>query len=186
MTTPLYPIIEKIVSDEWIKLDREKITPWVFMTAGAPFQIEDYYGKKILYQGIEFEGGARDVFWNRYIEPFIERVIDFIVNESLRLSEERNQNPKLMLLEAGCLLKSLVQKVYLRMIEIDRQLRGKGHPHSVPVKNVDGKISAMEQFINRRIDAEVSMVKTKLKVNEIYNKYPFIFWVIPLVISIAS
>ncbi len=185
MATPLYPIIEKIVSDEWTKLDREKITPWAFMTAGPPFQVEDYFGKMISYQGIEFEGSPRDVFWGRYIEPFIEHIIDFVVNESLRLSEERNQNPKLVLPEVGGLLKSLVQNAYARMAEIDRRLRGKGYPQNVALQNTDGKVTAMEKFINERIDSEIAMVRTNLKINEIYNKHPFLFWVVALIIGAA-
>lgn len=183
MATPLYPIIEKIVSDEWIKLDRETITPWAFMTAGPLFQVEDYYGKTISYQGIEFEGSPRDVFWGRYIEPFIEHIIDFVINESLRLSEERNQNPKLVLPEVGGLLKLLVQKAYARMAEIDRRLMGKGYEQNVPLKNTDEKALSMDKFINERIDSEIAMVKTNLKINEIYNKHPFLFWVAALVIG---
>jgi hypothetical protein len=77
------------------------------MTAGPLFQIKDFYGKTIAYQGIEFEGSPRHVFWGRYVEPFLEDVVDKIVNEALRLAEQKNQDTATVLADVSGLLKSL-------------------------------------------------------------------------------
>jgi len=75
VATALYPLIEKLVEDEWVKLERDQITPWAFMTAGPPFRVKDFYWREISYQGIEFEGSPCEVFWGRYIEPFLEDIV---------------------------------------------------------------------------------------------------------------
>lgn len=128
MQTELFPIIQKIIDDAWVKLDREQITPWAFMTAGPLFTVQDFYGKKISYQGIEFDGSARLVFWGRYIEPFLEDITCSLVKQTIQLSKEKGQNTKLALTNLKDLLNALVYKSFSRMAEIDRNLRGKATP----------------------------------------------------------
>lgn len=181
MPTPLYLILEKLVDDEWIRLDREKITPWVFMTAGPLFKVTDFYGKTISYQGIEFEGSPRHVFWGRYIEPFIEDIVDKTTKAALRLANEKHQDPELVLAEIAALLKSLARRAYWRMAEIDQRLRGKGRPESVRLRDTTSEQTNTDSFIDRRISAESAMCKPKLRVNTFYNEHPFLFWLIALV-----
>lgn len=183
MATPLYPLLEKIVDDAWERLDREKITPWFFMTAGPPFKVNDFYGKTISYQGIEFEGSPRLVFWGRYIEPFLEDIVDKVVREALRLATERGQDPRTVLPEAAGLLKSLARRAYARMTEVDRRLRGKGYPESVHPRSAASEQGAMEVFIDRRVGAEVAMSKPRLRINTFYNEHPFLFWLIALLVG---
>lgn len=186
MGTPLHPLIEKLVEDAWVKLDREQITPWMFMTAGPPFRCTDFYGQQISYQGIEFEGSPRHVFWGRYIEPFLEELVDRAVNETLRLSVERKQDAKLTLPEAAEILKSVVHRAYHRMADVDRRLRGKGFPESVPLRSTDSEVSAIEEFIDRRISAELAMQKPRLRINNFYNEHPFLFWLIALLVGAVA
>ncbi len=185
MATPLYPIIEKTVDDAWVKLDREQITPWAFITAGPKFQVTDFYGRTISYQGILFEGTARQVFWGRYIEPFLEDVAGKIINETLRLAAEKGQDPRLCLPETAGLLKSIARRAFARMAEIDRRLRGTGNPQSVPLRDTASELGAVEEFIDRRIAAELAMIRPRFKVNEFYNEHPFLFWFIALLVGAA-
>ena len=186
MTTPLYSLIEKLVEDSWVVLDQKQITPWVFMTAGPLFKCTDFYGRQISYQGIAFSGSARLVFWTRYIEPFLENIIDHVVTETLRLSAEKKQNPKLTLLEASSLLKSLIHRAYGGMADIDRRLRGKGDPKSVPLRSTDSEVAGMEQFLDRRINAELAMLRPWRRINEFYNEHQFLIWLIGSLITIAG
>ncbi|MDH3504429.1 MAG: hypothetical protein OEM58_07870 [Nitrospirota bacterium] len=156
------------------------------MTAGPLFKCTDFYGRQISYQGIEFSGSARDVFWTRYIEPFLENIIDHVVTETLRLSAEKRQDPKLTLLEASSLLKSLIHRAFRRMADVDRRLCGKGYPEKVPLRNTDSEIAGMEQFLDQRIIAELAMNKPRHWINEFYDEHPFLFWLIGFLITAAG
>lgn len=70
MPTPLYPTFRKRITDAFEQLDRQQVTPWAFMTAGPPFQVNRFDGTEVAYPGIKFEGSPREVFWSGYIEPF--------------------------------------------------------------------------------------------------------------------
>jgi len=187
MPTPLHPLIEKLVEESWVVLNRDQITPWAFMTAGPLFKVTDFYGREIAYQGVEFEGSPREVFWTRYIEPFLENIIEQVVTETLRLSEEKKQDSKLTLLEASSLLKSLIHRAYSRMAEINYTLRGgRKNPEKFQLRKTDSKIVAMEKFLDRRITSELAMLKPRLRVNEFYYKHPFLFWLIGFLLTVAG
>lgn len=183
MATPLYPIIEKSVDDAWLVLEREQITPWTFMTAGSRFQVTDFYGRTISYQGVLFEGSPRQVFWSRYIEPFLEDLVGRVINDTLRVAIDRNQDARLCLPEAAGLLKSVARRAFARMADIDRRLLGQGNPLSVPLRNTASELAAIEEFIDRRVTAELAMIRPRFKVNQLYNEHPFLFWFIALLVG---
>ena len=158
MSSPLFDLLHKFVEDEWLKLDRQQITPWAFLTDGPPFHVKDFYAHSISYKGILFEGSPRQVFWNRYIEPFLEDLGLRTLDEALRLSANRRQDPRLPLEEATGLLKSVVRRAFARMADIDRRLRGHGFPSSVPIMNVEGHIASVERFMSDRLKAELQML----------------------------
>ena len=183
MATLLFPILEKAVDDIWIRLEREQITPWAFLTAGPPFHVKDFYGKSISYQGIEFEGSPRHVYWARYLEPFLEDATEKIVKETLVLAKEKRQDARPSLNEVAGLLKALTRRAYNRMADIDRRLIGKGYPESVPLRNTEAEVAEMELFIDRRINAEIAMQRPQWKINQFYNEHPFLFWFITLIVG---
>jgi hypothetical protein len=158
MPSPLFGLINKFVEDEWVKLDRQQITPWAFITAGPPFRVTDFYGHSISYQGILFEGSPEHVFWGRYIEPFLEDLVIRTMEETLRLASARRQDARQAMQEAGGLLKSVVRRAFSRMADIDRRLRGRGYPQSVSIRNVEGNVGMMERFVDERVRSELKML----------------------------
>ena len=183
MPTPLYPLLEQYVQVAWIRLDREAITPWAFLKAGPPFRVNDFYGKTISYQGIEFDGSARHVFWARYIEPFLEDLIEKTMQETIRLAAEKHQDPRLCLPEAAGLLTGLCRKAFARMADIDQRLRGRGQPQTVQRRDVGREVSSMEEFIDRRLKSELLMIRKPSRINELYHQHPFWFWFLALLIG---
>lgn len=175
MTSPLYLLIERHVEDAWVRLEREQITPWVFMTAGPLFEIRDFYGNQISYQGIEFEGSPRHVFWGRYIEPFLEDLVDRVVKQTLQLAAEKRQDGRVALPEVAGLLKAVIRRTYSRMADIDRRLRGKGFPENVTLRNIASEVGQMESLVDRRIATELSTLRRRHRINEFYNDHPFLF-----------
>ena len=185
MESNLYHKIEKFINDEWIKLDQNQITPWISMTAGPAFHCKTFYGKDINYQVDEYNGSLQHVFWNRYIEPFIEDIVARAIEYTVTLCKKKNQSSKAPLNEVEKLLKSLSVKTYERMADIDQRLRGKGNPQFVKKRDTFSEQSAMEDLITKAVAKEKNMIKKMLWIREFYSNYPFIFWFIALAVGIA-
>ena len=184
MTTPLYPILAKYIEDEWIRLERNQITPWAFMNTEPPFRCKDFYGKEIPYQGIGFEGSPNHVFWGRYIEPFLEDITERTVQETINLAKDKQQKANEPLIEVSALLKALARRTYDRMATIDQRLLGEGFPEKITLKNVDDKFASMSNFIDQRINSELAMTKRKCSINDFYNNQPFLFWFIASILAV--
>ena len=172
----LTTLMAKTIEDEWVRLERDSITPWAFMPSGRPFQCKDFHGKAISYQGVKFTGSPEHVFWGRYIEPFLEDIVGRMVKETLRLGLEKGQKVQKPLLEVGDLLKSIARRAYNRMAEIDQALRGEGFPQRVSRKNVDSKVLKMNEFIDARIRAEIAMADQRDKKAARYIRLKTLRW----------
>jgi len=157
MATPLYPTFQKRIDDAVERLLTKQVDPWAFFNAGPPIRISRFDGRSIAYQGVGFEGSPREVFWSRYIEPFLEDIAVQEMTAAVAAARERGVDAKLLLPEVEGLLLSNCKKVFNRMAEIDQRLRGKGYPQSVQRRPIDDKYSRMEKFIQIRIKAEIEM-----------------------------
>jgi hypothetical protein len=141
-TTPLYPIMRRLVHD----LDRitsEKLMKWRMFCAKWLLHVEDYYGKPIHYEGVKFEGSPRLVFWERFMEPFLENGIVNALNKIYEECVSRNLDPSEYLEEMKELLRLWIQKTYTDMSRTDQVLRGEGNPNSVQAVDISTKISSM-------------------------------------------
>jgi hypothetical protein len=161
MATPLYPTFEQRVDDAVERILTKQVEPWAFFNAGPPMRVTRFDGRGIAYQGIEFEGSPREIFWSRYIEPFLEDLTVQEISAAVAAARERGVDAKLLLPELEGLLLSSCKKVFNRMAEIDQRLRGKGFPQSVRQRSIEDKYSRMKEFIERRIRAEIEMWQPK-------------------------
>jgi hypothetical protein len=186
MTTPLYPTFRKRVNDAVEQLIKQQVTPWFFLTAGPPFRIKYFDGKQIAYEGIAFDGSARDVFWSRYIEPFLEDLCISEITTAVSMAKERGVDGRLLLPELQVLLSSGCHKVYTHMADVDRRLRGKGYPDKVNLRSIEREFQAMSEFIDERIRGELAMWKPKSRVQSWYERNTFWVWAIGIVLSIAA
>jgi hypothetical protein len=145
--TPLYPVMRRYVH-ELDRITSEKLMKWRMFCSKWSLHVEDYYGKPIHYEGVKFEGSPRLVFWDRFIEPFLE---NGIVNALTKIHEEclsRNLDPGEYLEEMKELLRLWIQKTYIDMARTDQVLRGKGNPNSVQAVDVSSKISSMYEYLD--------------------------------------
>src|ERR1700724_42620 len=97
MTTPLEPTFRKFINDSIEQLLKQQVTPWAFFAAGPSFQIKSFDGRLIAYQGVEFEGSPRLVFWSRYIEPFLEELCISQIGRAVSMAKERDVDARLLL-----------------------------------------------------------------------------------------
>ena len=143
----LYPItFQKIKALDIVISD--KLMALKMFSARWKLQTTNYYGKEIHYEGILFEGTPEIVFWDNFIEPFLENGVIDILNATYQMCAEKNLEPHTYINEACDILKRLNQKTYKTMSRTDQILRGNGYPDSVTPKNVDDKIKNMDSFID--------------------------------------
>ncbi len=148
--TPLYPVMRRFVH-ELDRITSKTLLKWRMSCAKWLLHVEDYYGKPIHYEGVEFEGSPRLVFWDRFIEPFLE---NGIVNALRKIREEcvsRNLEPGEYLEEMKEVLRLWIQKTYIDMARTDQVLLGKGNPNSVQAVDVSPKISSMYEYLDSEI-----------------------------------
>ena len=186
MTTPLYPAFEKRIDDSVDRILKNQIDPWVFFNTGYPLNLTGFDGRTIAYQGIEFEGSPRDVYWVRYIEPFLEELA--VQQIALAVEEARNRkvDGRQLLLEIQGLLFSGCAKIFNRMAQIDQCLLGKGFPQSVPLRPIDQEYELMQNFIEKHICAELEMWKPDRRFETWYEHNKFLTWAIGILIGAAG
>jgi hypothetical protein len=186
MASPLFPLLQKFVEDEWVKLQARQITPWAFFNSHVGKICVDFHGAEIGSGGLEFSGSIRDRFWRGYIEPFLEDITCRAFEYARRVAAERHQRLAPALRETGGMLISLTRRAYSRMAEIDQRLRGKGNPESVPRYSPEVELADMERFIVRHLNAELATLGVLRQVEDTYKRYPLVFKVIGLVIAFAA
>jgi len=139
-----------IIFEEFKHLVKEQVAPWVFFRTGK-FRIKKFDGGCISYSGIEFEGSPRLVFWQGCIEPFVEDVIKRMIEETIRLAKDKNVQLSAVLGSTKANLSGGIRTLYSKMQEVDRRLRGKGYPKSVPKRDVSFEVKKMNDFLDRQI-----------------------------------
>ena len=160
MATPLYPTFEKRIDDAVDQILHKQVDPWAFFNVGRPTQLMRFDGRSVGTiggQAIAFEGSPREIFWSRYIEPFLEDLAVQEIDAAVTAAREREVDGKQLLLEVEGMLLSGCKKVFTRMAQIDQRLLGKGYPKSVPLRPIEDKYNPIKEFIETRIRAEIEM-----------------------------
>jgi hypothetical protein len=161
--TPLYPQVSRKINDFFITLDREKITPWIFLNTGKPLNLVGLRGEKISYEGVAFEGSPRDVFW-QFIPPFLSDFIAEMVEYVFKECKENGVEPEEYLDELALLLKEVSEKIYNRMAEIERSLRGKGNPATVALQDTTPYLESASALILMNIlMVRIDFIRQELK-----------------------
>jgi len=149
-------------------------------------RVTRFDGRSIAYQGIEFQGSPREVFWSRYIEPFLEDLTVQEIAAAVATARERGVDAKQLLSEVEGLLLSSCKKVFNRMADIDQRLHGKGYPRSVPLRAIEDKYEPMKEFIERRIRAEIEIWRPKRRHEGWYERNKFLVWLIGTIVGVGS
>jgi hypothetical protein len=157
-STPLLPVTRQKIDTYRLTLTQNKLTPWRWFNFRG-VEITDFYGKPISISGCRFESSEMLVFW-KFIGPFLENAIVATLDETLETCRARNYEPEPVLRETAMLLRGhLIDPIYREMAQIERALRGKGNPKSVPLRDVTDEIGDMERFLTGRISEFIVGVK---------------------------
>jgi hypothetical protein len=188
-TTPLYAKTKQKIEDFYVDIERNKLTPWAFLRTGKMQEVKDYYGRSIRYQGVEFEGSPSIVFWEGFIEPFLEHGIIDILEQVADEAKKSNLNPEACINEAVGLLAGRISAVYYLMAEIDQKLRGKGYPETAKRRDVSEKIKKMDDYLQEQQKAIVAIAKSQSKPaleEKFFQTNTFKFIVIPLLAILVT
>lgn len=150
MTTPLYPTFRKRIDDAAEQIIQQQVTPWSFLNSGHPFRVKKFDGREIAYEGIGFEGSPRNVFWSRYIDPFLEALAIQEITAAVSLGRERNVDARLLLPEVQSLLIAASRRVFSQMAEVDRRLLGRGFPEQIALRSVEREAQSISGFIEEQ------------------------------------
>ena len=184
MTTPLYPTFKKRVHDAVDQLIKKQVTPWAFFNSGHPFRIQAFDNRPISYGSTGgFESAPHQVFWSRYIEPFLEDLCLTEIKAAIEMAQHRGVDGKLVLSELRDLLSAGCLRVYKRMADIDRRLRGRGFPDKVQIRPIDRELAVMNEFIDEHINAELEMWKPTPQPSVLFKRLSFWQWFIGIVIA---
>jgi hypothetical protein len=160
MASPLYPTFQKRVADACDALILKQVDPWIFMTSSG-LRVTNFSGDQIAYSGIGFEGSPQIVFWSRYIEPFMEDIAVKEFDAARSLSAERKVDAASVLREVHGLLTSHFERIFLRMADVDRRLRGKGFPERIGLRGINREVGQIRVFLDEHLAAELKMAPSR-------------------------
>lgn len=176
-----------VISEEFKRLIKEQIDPWIFFNSKG-IRAKRFVGKDISISGVTFEGSSRLVFWQGYIEPFIEDIIKKKLEETVFLANAKKVAVPAVLSSTKANLSGGINTVYHKMQDIDRRLRGKGYPESVPKRDISSEIKKMNDFLDRQTktyeDLTFQVPESGLK--RWHQENPHWVWIIPIIIAIIA
>jgi hypothetical protein len=180
----LQPKINYNIDEEFSRLIDEKIAPWAFFNTGEMPQITNHHGKTIRYSGVKFEGSPNLVFWDSFIDPFMQSIIVEKIDWAIELANSTTIPAHNILEMIESRLKIKIQKTYLRMSEIDQRIRGEGFPKRVQRRDVSDKVNLMYIFLEDHICSAKQLYHRGFSLNRLYQDHPFWFWLIGLVAAV--
>jgi hypothetical protein len=155
-------------------------------------KVNNFHGKPIAYNGLAFSGSPVLVFWNGYIEPFLEDIAFRAIDLTMSAAKDRGIGLRQPLLEVQGQLYSLCRRTFDRMASIDQRLRKAGVLDEVPLRSTVNELARMHQFIDRRIEAELSAIALPAtpgvwkRVNQWHKDNQLLFWAIPTSVAIIG
>jgi hypothetical protein len=116
---------------------------------------------------------------------------------AVELCQERHVDARAVLPEVQGLLLSGCTKVFIRMAEVDRRLRGKGFPTSVPLRPIENELNQITAFIQTHVSAELELwgsisfaskpSETETSwINSWHKRNPGRAWALTLTVAVCS
>lgn len=111
-----------------------------------------YINKKIYpWSGVSFTGSPRAVFWDRYIEPFLEDCTERLINLIGKESEHNKLNTKAELDILSHYMRNLFSQIYNEMASADQRMMNMGSCHQKNKEDVTQEIIHMNHYLDQHI-----------------------------------
>ncbi|WP_321403896.1 hypothetical protein [Maridesulfovibrio sp.] len=123
--TPIYPrVLDRlIIKDAEIQ---RLITSWLFISEGPGLDIKLPDGRYIQYRGIRFNGSPQHIFWFEFLPTLLDHTIREELKKTAELAKSTSVSVEQSVAEVVGLLNNLVQRAYIRAVDVDRSLMGDG------------------------------------------------------------
>jgi len=167
----LIPKIKKLTKKEEGQIIKNQITPWLTGFAAGKLKVKKFDKTLIKCSGILFSGSIRSLFWNNYIEPFLEDVTDRLIKKIAEECLANNLEIKTELHELSKNLQGMYKNVYEAMSRTDQKLRGNGFPNSVPKRDITNEIANMDTYLQQQITMEIAKYNERKKLDNLKQKY---------------
>jgi hypothetical protein len=152
----LTPVIEKIRHDlgnRYVFLDHYKLTRFMMARASNhDLEIINCRGQRISAGlGFAFEDSLRSQFWT-FIRPCLEDSIQESCDAVEKVLPEYSRTDRMASLDSlQAALNGFIERIYRRMIELDRLMRGKGNPSSVKPYDATPEIKSAHELIAHKV-----------------------------------
>lgn len=147
--TPAAESIRHNLETRYQLLDRDKLTRWqMARAANIDLRIADCRGKEIgVGLGTAFEGSTRQVFWN-FMKPCLDDSIQETCNELETAIAGYSEAQRRMTIDTVELqLRGFVSRIYERMVQLDRLMRGNGFPDRIEPRDPTAEIQSFHELI---------------------------------------
>ena len=142
--TKLFAITRKKVCDFYETILNDKLWPWRFYdTHGV--RVTRHNGQIISSKG-KFGGTIKLVFWEGFIEPFLEDAIEEVLQQTAKTCRELKPDSGPYIRETVSLLRGFTESIYKEMVRIDWGLTGRGDPRGIIPESVQDKIVKMNRY----------------------------------------
>ncbi len=119
--------------------------------ASGKGHITTFEGKICSWSGVGFEGSPREVFWGRYIEPFLEDSTERLIRLVAEESEKNKLNIRLELDTLSNHMRGMYARIYSEMADADQRMLGKGFPEKIDRKDITSEIIIMSHYLDQHI-----------------------------------
>ncbi|WP_319760094.1 hypothetical protein [Maridesulfovibrio sp.] len=83
-------------------------------------------GRHIQYRGIRYHGSPQHIFWFEFLPTLLDHTIREELKKTAELAKSTSVSVEQSVAEVVALLNNLVQRAYIRAVDVDRSLMGDG------------------------------------------------------------
>jgi hypothetical protein len=153
IVTPVAARLHHMLEERYVEIDRDKLTRFALARAAKKdLGIIDCRGRPLSPGiGCVFEGGLRRLYWSS-VKPCIDDSVQTCCDELEKVfasytSEQRDDTIEYVEVS----LKSFAARIYCRMRELDRGMRGRGFPESVQPYNPSVEIAKAHELVEYKL-----------------------------------
>lgn len=153
IVTPVGERLRHEINERYISIDRDKLTRWMMArAANQDLEIIDCRGRRInAGLGCVFDGQLRQIFWS-FVRPCIEDAVQYSCNELEGAFQHYSPSQvRGTLAYVEPMLQGFVNKIYGRMVYLDRAMRGRGDPKSVPPYDPAKELASAYELIAHKL-----------------------------------
>lgn len=182
------------LDDEFSRMQNEWFFKWHHIGGNRTIEIDGFDGRSICYSGLQFDGSARDVYWDT-IQRYIRKKISTLFDElEIEIKDYEPSVRRNALTEVSSLITGFSNRIRKIAIDKDRILRGNGHsfPQSTTemwrydyVSQIDQRTEALNSIYVEAFEDQPEEGRWQEKLNAHYKSNPFFYWMLGSLLAVV-